>query len=191
MLADASVPDGGPGRSAPNPVLTWRMVNQGTQNTPAASTDLLLQLIELAQTLSQVLSSFAARHGLTENDCYALAMLSRHDAITAKSLGILCHMHKTRVSRVMRSLEQRELISCGRNNLDQRKVTLALTARGAALGNEISIAAGELTHRLELKIPQAERGAVFSALEQITGRMKEILRHDMASRRPQRIEHVR
>jgi DNA-binding MarR family transcriptional regulator len=167
------------------------MVNQDTDNTPAASTELLLQLIELAQSLSKVLSLFAARHGLTENDCYALAMLSRHNAITAKSLGILCHMHKTRVSRVMRSLEQRGLISCMRNNLDQRKVTLVLTPRGAALGKEISIAAGELTHRLERKIPHAGREAVFNALDQITSRMKEILKQDATSRLPRRIEHVR
>jgi DNA-binding MarR family transcriptional regulator len=166
------------------------MVNKGVQHSPAASTELLLQLIDLAQTLSQLLSFFASRHGLTENDCYALAMLSRHDSITAKSLGILCHMHKTRVSRVMRSLEQREMISCVRNNLDQRKVTLVLTPRGVALGGEISIAAGELAQRLERKIPHAGREGLMNALEQITDRMKEVLTHDKASLHSRRIGHA-
>lgn len=173
------------GRPIRNYLPTHRMVNTGNCDALAEQTTLLLRLIDLAQTLSVVLSRFASKHGLSENDCYALAVLSHHDAITAKSLGLLSHMHKAVVSRVIRSLVQRKLISREQNHLDRRKVTIALTPSGVAVGHEILKAAAALTDRLERTIPQPERAGLHNALVLATNRMKEIVRIDTASA-PQR-----
>lgn len=167
---------------------THGMVNSRDRDASAEQRDasaeqnaLLLRLIDLARTLSSVLSLFASRHGLSENDCYALAILSQHDAITAKSLGLLCHMHKAGVSRVIRSLEQRKLVTCEQNHLDRRKVTIVLTPRGGGVGREILKAAAALTDRLERAMPQTERAGLHDALGKITNKMKEIVRIDGAS----------
>jgi DNA-binding MarR family transcriptional regulator len=151
------------------------MVHSGVRDAPVEQVALLLRLIELAQTLSDVLSQFATQHKLTENDCYALAILSRFDALTAKELGSLCHIQKSGVTRVMQSLEQQKLITCDRNHLDRCKITLILTQRGAELGREILAAAQELTVRLENAMSRTEREGVNQALQMVTLRMREIL----------------
>lgn len=183
VTADAAVPVR---ESRTAIVPTHGMVNSEDRDTPAERATLLLRLIDLAQTLSDLLSRFASRHKLSENDCYALAVLSHHDAITAKSLGLLCHMHKAVVSRAIRSLVQRKLVSREQNHLDRRKVTIVLTPRGGVVGREILKAAAALTDRLERTMPQAERAGLHDAMEQITNRMKEIARIDAASPRPRR-----
>jgi len=162
------------------------MANSDNRDASAEQTTLLLRLIELAQTLSTVLSHFASRHGLSENDCYALAILSQHDAITAKSLGSLCRMHKASVSRVIRSLSRQKLVSFEHNHLDRRKLTIALTPGGVAVGREILRAAAALTDRLERTIPQAERAGLHNALLLATNRMKEIVRTDTVPARQPR-----
>jgi DNA-binding MarR family transcriptional regulator len=167
-------------------LLTHGMANSDNPDASAEQTTLLLRLIDLAQTLSTVLSLFASRHGLSENDCYALAILSQHDAITAKSLGSLCRMHKASVSRVIRSLSRQKLVSFAHNHLDRRKLTIALTPNGVAVGHEILKAAAALTDRLERTIPQAERAGLHNALLLATNRMKEVVRTDTAPVRQQR-----
>jgi DNA-binding MarR family transcriptional regulator len=154
------------------------MVHSGVSDASAEQIALLLRLIDLAQTVSDVLSQFASRHKLTGNDCYALAILSRYEAITAKELGILGHMQKSGVSRVMRSLARQNLITWDRNHLDRRKVTLVLTPRGADLGREILMAAEVLTRRLEQTMSHTEREGLLHALELVTFRMKEVISID-------------
>lgn len=166
---------------------THDMIHPSARDASAEQSPLLLHLIDLAQTLSHVLSRFAARHGLSENDCYALAVLSRHDAITAKTLGQLCRMHKTGISRIIKSLAQRKLITCERNHLDRRKVTLVMTPQGSALGREIVIAAADLTERLERGMSRPDRDGLLKSLLSITDRMKEIAR---VNRAPARQRHA-
>ena len=188
MKADAAVP-----RRESRTVMsgftlpTHDMIHSAVREAPAEQKTLLLRLIDLAQTLSDMLALFSAQHGLSERDCHALAVLSSHDAITAKSLGQLCHMHKTGISRVIRSLAERKLITCERNHLDLRKVTLVMTPSGAALGREIVMAAAQLTDRLERGMPRTERDNLHNALLSITARMKQIARVDSA---PVRQRHV-
>jgi DNA-binding MarR family transcriptional regulator len=172
------------GRPIRDHLPTHGMFNSRDRDTSAEQNTLLLRLIDLAQTLSVVLSLFASRHKLSENDCYALAVLSRHDAITAKSLGLLCHMHKPVVSRVLRSLVQRKLVTREQNHLDRRKVTIVLTPGGVVVGREIVQAAAALADRLEQTMLPAERADLHDALVQITDRMKAIVRIDTASPRP-------
>jgi DNA-binding MarR family transcriptional regulator len=151
------------------------MLNPDARDRSVPIAGLLGRLIGLSQTLSDVLSHFASRYNLTESECHALLTLAHHNAITAKSLGALCSMHKTKVSRLMRSLERRGLIECRRNMSDLRKVMLNLTPRGASLGNEIAIAASELNLRLEQTI-NTERDSLHGALDMLVAGMKAIAR---------------
>jgi DNA-binding MarR family transcriptional regulator len=151
------------------------MLNPDARDRSLPIAGLLGRLIGLSQTLSDVLSHFASRYNLTESECRALLTLTQHNAISAKMLGALCGMHKTKISRLMRSLERRGLIECRRDMSDLRKVMLNLTTRGASLANEIAVAATELNSLLERTINK-ERDSMHGALDTLVAGMKAITR---------------
>jgi len=149
------------------------MLKSDVHSTSVAMNGLLGRLIGVSQTLSSMLSGFAARYQLTENECFGLLTLKDNDAITGKMLGTLCGMHKTKVSRLMRSLEHRGLIVCKRDATDLRKVSINLTPRGAALASEVARAADELNLQLE-RTASKDRDNLYQALGALIAGMKAV-----------------
>lgn len=161
---------GNPARRPDESLVGISMLKPDVHNTSAMD-GLLGRLIGASQTLSSLLSRFAARYQLTEDECFALLTIKHSAAMTGKALGRLCGMHKTKVSRMMRSLEHRGLITCKRDASDLRKVSLNLTPRGTTLASEVALAADELNLQLERTVSQ-DRDNFYKTLDVLLVKMK-------------------
>ena len=141
----------------------------------------MAMLTLLTEAFAEMSDLVAQRHGLSVGECQALGVLAGFDAITAVELGSRCRMNKTKVSRIMRSLEKRGLLTCDRNNLDHRKVKLTLTPRGVAAGRDIA-AAGAFLDELLKKAPGAPpKTDVLRVLDELIARIKAVRKDTLSA----------
>ena len=92
------------------------------------------QLHVCATLASQALARICgARHNIGIWEWRVLVTLGQFGMMTAKSIGIRSHMHKTKVSRAVALLESRKLVTRRANRADLREAFLSLTAAGRAV----------------------------------------------------------
>lgn len=88
----------------------------------------------LARAAEIVSRQFAAlyreRHGMTRPEWRTLATIGQFNRITATEIGAHSSMHKTKVSRAIRALEQRKWISRQADDTDRRVEHIELTREG-------------------------------------------------------------
>lgn len=88
----------------------------------------------LADRISTGLSRiYAGEYGLSIPEWRVLANLAEHRVLNASQIVTTTAMEKSRVSRAVKSLASRDLISQSRRADDNRARDLALTPAGAAL----------------------------------------------------------
>lgn len=80
---------------------------------------------------------YGPHHDLTVPEWRVLATLGQFGAMTAKAVGAHSAMHKTKVSRAVRALEERRWLTRRENEADRREESLALTAAGLRVYGEI------------------------------------------------------
>lgn len=73
---------------------------------------------------------YGPHHDLTVPEWRVLATLGQFGTMTAKAIGAHSSMHKTKVSRAVRALEERRWLRRKESVLDRREETLALTQAG-------------------------------------------------------------
>jgi DNA-binding MarR family transcriptional regulator len=73
---------------------------------------------------------YSKQFGLTIPSWRVLATIAQFGSITAKEIGLHSDMHKTKVSRAVRDLEQRRWLTRVTKPLDRREELLSLTAAG-------------------------------------------------------------
>jgi len=73
---------------------------------------------------------YGPNHDLTIPEWRVLATLGQFEEMTAKDIGIHSSMHKTKVSRAVRSLEERRWLKRQTSLDDRREEILSLTAQG-------------------------------------------------------------
>ncbi|MEZ2405790.1 MarR family winged helix-turn-helix transcriptional regulator [Bosea sp. RCC_152_1] len=73
---------------------------------------------------------YGPHHDLTVPEWRVLATLAQFGTMTAKAIGAHSAMHKTKVSRAVRALEERRWLVRSRSELDRREEGLMLTAAG-------------------------------------------------------------
>ncbi len=73
---------------------------------------------------------YGPHHDLTVPEWRVLATLAQFGTMTAKAIGAHSAMHKTKVSRAVRALEERRWLVRSRSELDRREEGLTLTAAG-------------------------------------------------------------
>ncbi len=96
------------------------------------------QLNHIAETVSRSFSRiYADKYGIGIPEWRVLATLGEYRTLTARDISRATSMHKTKVSRAVASLEQRELIMRVRNPDDQREQTLELTAEGSRMYEDL------------------------------------------------------
>src|SRR5262245_29471419 len=113
------------------------MTNEATQRVPDATVDAVTLKLEeflpyrlnvCAALVSQALSRiYADRYRIGVPEWRVLVTLGQFGAMTAKAIGAHSHMHKTKVSRAVASLESRKLINRRVNRADLREAFLSLT----------------------------------------------------------------
>lgn len=89
------------------------------------------RLNRIASAVSQDFRSvYGPHHDLTIPEWRVLATLGQFEAISAKEIGQHSSMHKTKVSRAVRALEERRWLKRRKSEEDRREEILSLTALG-------------------------------------------------------------
>lgn len=80
---------------------------------------------------------YGPNHDLTVPEWRVLATLAEFGTMTAKAIGAHSSMHKTKVSRAVRALEERRWLSRRGSEQDRREESLSLTGPGLRAYGEI------------------------------------------------------
>ena len=110
------------------------------QDKPALSLEDFLpyRLNRLADTVSREFAQiYRDRHGMTRPEWRLLATLGQYGRMTAKTVGEHSAMHKTKVSRAVRALEDRRWLSRETAREDRRTEHLELTRAGMEVYREL------------------------------------------------------
>ena len=96
------------------------------------------RLNRLAAAISREFRSvYGPHHDLTVPEWRVLATLGEYDHMGAKDIGLHSAMHKTKVSRAVRALEERRWLTRTTHPEDRREEILALTSLGKHAYSEI------------------------------------------------------
>jgi DNA-binding MarR family transcriptional regulator len=125
------------------------------------------RLNRIASAVSQDFRSvYGPHHDLTIPEWRVLATLGQFEEIGAKAIGQHSSMHKTKVSRAVRALEERRWLKRRESEEDRREEILSLTALGQKTYREIVPKALAFErHILDELGPEAE--VVLNALERL------------------------
>ncbi|MEZ5811754.1 MAG: MarR family transcriptional regulator [Rhizobiaceae bacterium] len=114
------------------------------QDRPESSAILQLEAFtpyRLLRAAEEVSRRFARhykdRHGMTRPEWRTLATIGQFDTITAKQIGSHSSMHKTKISRAVRALEQRRWLERSTDEHDRRIEHLRLTRAGRRAYEEL------------------------------------------------------
>ena len=127
----------------------------------------------LSQAAEAVGRQFAAtyrdRYGMLNTEWRVLAHLGQQDGLTAKQIGTLAQVHKTKVSRAVAALEAKRFVARTTTDRDRRSASLTLTRAGRAAYWDLTGIARAHDRRLEKTLgPDAYAGLV-SQLRQLSG----------------------
>jgi DNA-binding MarR family transcriptional regulator len=130
------------------------------------------RLNRIAAAVSQDFRSvYGPHHDLTIPEWRVLATLGQFEEMSAKAIGRHSAMHKTKVSRAVRALEERRWLRRRQSEEDRREEILTLTAQGERVYRQIVPKALAFERRL-LEQLGAEVGPFLEALV----RLEEIVR---------------
>ena len=125
----------------------------------------------VASLVSQALSRiYADRYGIGVPEWRVLVTLGQYGMMTGKAIGGHSHMHKTKVSRAVALLENRELVTRRANRADLREAFLALTPAGRAMYDDLAPIALDFATRLSEVVDPADRAAFERAVDRLTER---------------------
>ncbi|MDP8918335.1 MAG: MarR family transcriptional regulator [Pseudomonadota bacterium] len=125
------------------------------------------RLNRIAAAVSQDFRSvYGPHHDLTIPEWRVLATLGQFEEISAKEIGQHSSMHKTKVSRAVRALEERRWLKRRESEADRREEILTLTASGQKAYREIVPKAVEFERRIVDELgPEAK--PFLAALERL------------------------
>jgi DNA-binding MarR family transcriptional regulator len=130
------------------------------------------RLNRIAAAVSQDFRSvYGPHHDLTIPEWRVLATLGQFEEMSAKAIGRHSAMHKTKVSRAVRALEERRWLRRRQSEEDRREEILTLTAQGEKAYRQIVPKALAFERRL-LEQLGPEVGPFLEALV----RLEEIVR---------------
>ncbi len=139
------------------------------------ATFLPYRCVNLAERVSQALSRIYVRQfGIDIPQWRILATLAEHRSLLARDIGRITHMDKVRVSRAVKALQGRELLSREVSPQDSRAAILTLTPEGRDLYQRIAPLAREWEQRLLEPLSQEEREMLFEVFGKLDQRIGEI-----------------
>jgi DNA-binding MarR family transcriptional regulator len=130
------------------------------------------RLSRISTAVSQEFKTVYGRHhDMTIPEWRVLATLGQFEKMGAKAIGCHSSMHKTKVSRAVRALEERRWLKRRESEEDRREEILFLTALGRKAYMEMIPRAVAFEERV-LTALGSEAASLLSALD----RLEEILR---------------
>jgi DNA-binding MarR family transcriptional regulator len=156
------------------------VVHNAHRDAPETSNDVCLKLDEflpyrltvLASLVSQAVSQSPFGGGIGVSEWRILVTLGQFGVMTAKAVGIHSQMHKTKVSRAVAELEQRQLVVRRANRSDLRESLLSLTQAGRALYEALAPGALAFAAQLDDAIEPDDRAAFERTLGRLTERLR-------------------
>jgi len=104
---------------------------------------------------------------LTRPEWRTLAALGSVGMMTAKDIGAHSHMHKTKVSRAVRALEQRHWLKRIPSEIDRRFEQIELTALGRQFYRQITLLADKYQETVRMTLGEQAIGHLDLALSAI------------------------
>jgi DNA-binding MarR family transcriptional regulator len=143
----------------------------------------LLQLEEFLPYRLAILSSVVAESvapihqglGLGWSEWMLLMMLGEAGSMTATAFGARIRMHKTKVSRVVAALAERQLILRSAKQTDMRQALLQLSPAGKVLYNQCVALAVDHRRRLEHAVPPEDWAALDRSLDRLVEKSRQLL----------------
>ena len=121
-----------------------------------------------AEAVSRALSRlYAERHGIGIPEWRVVATLGQYARMTAKEIGAHSRMHKTKVSRAVAALEDKDLVRREPNEDDRREEFVTLTPRGRHVYDDLAPRALAFEQALDRAIGDQERRRLDRLLRQL------------------------
>jgi DNA-binding MarR family transcriptional regulator len=115
------------------------------------------------------------RHGLSIAAWRVLAVIARHEPISATELAARTSNDPFRVSRALVTLTEKKLISRKPDPTDRRRASLRLTASGRAAHQEIAAALARIEGTVLSALSSREQVVLFGLLDKIDSKVAEVL----------------
>lgn len=112
-------------------------------------------------------SHYNDRYGMLRTEWRVLFHLGRYGPMTAKDIGAMARVHKTKISRAVAALELKRFLSREEMAHDRRHERLQLTPAGRSAFNEICDAAQTFDQRMTAPFSPEEVRILKACLAQI------------------------
>ena len=130
----------------------------------------------LSRLADQVNDDFYRKHreryGLARHEWCCFALIGEFGQTTATTIVGLCGMHKTKVSRAVSSLENRNWINRWADDADRRVEIISLTASGREIYNEVARSAREFEQAILRKLNIEDRADIDGWLTRMEQRLR-------------------
>ena len=110
---------------------------------------------------------YKARYGMLRTEWRVLAHLGRYGEMTARDICTRAGLHKTKVSRAVKSLEERRFLIRRTVPADRRQEVLSLTAAGQLAFRHLAEEARRYDAALAASLPPAELAALRRGLRRL------------------------
>ncbi|MET1415062.1 MarR family winged helix-turn-helix transcriptional regulator [Roseibium sp. HPY-6] len=132
------------------------------------------QLNHLAETVSRSFSKiYAEKYGIGIPEWRVIAMLGERGAMTARDISVATSMHKTKVSRAVAALENRDFVIRVKNPEDMREQTLRLTATGTSVYEDLIPKALAYSNELQSALTSEQRLLLNDVFERLHEAVKQ------------------
>lgn len=123
------------------------------------------RLLNVTEQISlQFAERYRRKYSMTRPEWRTFAILGEHEHITAKEIGRISHMHKTKVSRAIASLTKRGWLHRSRNDDDRRMEHLKLSAIGQRNYAKLIKEAHEFNSDIESKLGPDAMATIWQAV---------------------------
>lgn len=112
---------------------------------------------------------YKERYGMLRTEWRVLFHLGIYGEMTAKEIGVRAKIHKTKISRAVRRLEQRRFLTRTRDDSDRRSEWLRLTSQGQAAYGDLQGVAKAYDANLVAHFSTAEAEKLRAMLRHLAG----------------------
>lgn len=132
-----------------------------------------LALLRAREAIVERYRPLLTQYGLTEQQWRVLRVLQDSGELDASQLAERAFILPQSLTRMLRSLEGRELIAVGRDPGDGRRMQVSLTADGAALIADVAPAGTRIYSEIEAKVGAGEIEALLARVEHLIDALKQ------------------
>ena len=123
---------------------------------------------------SLIAKAYQARFGLTIWEWRVIAVLGEGASLTAQAVCEATAMDKVSVSRAIRALDERGLVTRIRNARDKRASDVSLTADGRAIYADVAPLALDYEQKLLAAFSDEERVQLMTLLDKLEAQLDEV-----------------